>query len=289
MLDRTLPFGYRDLAETGREFARGFVVMALREVLKERQELAGAATSILSAVASLILMGFGLDLVVDDEDLGTNYRKFIYPGILVMVVAFSSWNVGMTVYWDHRFGSLKQALVSPLSRTGMVAGKIAGGSILALLQVIVLLALAPAVDVTITPLLVPRILPHLILLCVLIASMGMLIGLLMPSPSFFPLTSLLTIPLTFLSGAFFPVNLSPTWLESLTLLNPVTYGMDAVRSEFLMADPTFPGMANTGIGAFELDVFGHRFGLLEDFLVVAGVALLLVIVVASMFQRKEWK
>ena len=289
MSDKALSLGHRNLAETGREFVRGFVVMALREVLKERQELAGVTTSILSAVASLILMGFGLDLVVDGENLGTNYRKFIYPGVLVMVIAITSLQVGMSVYWDHQFGSLKQALVSPMSRTGIVAGKIAGGSIMALLQVAILLALAPAVDVTITPFLIPRVLPHLILLCVLIASIGMVIGLLMPSQSYLPLASLLTIPLIFLSGAFFPVNMTPAWMEAVTLLNPVTYGMDAVRSEFLMADPTFAGMPGAGVGAFELDVFGHRFGLLEDLLVVGGVALFLVFVVSWVFQQKEWK
>ena len=265
------------------------MVMALREALKQKQELAGAAASILSAAATLVLLGFGLDLVVDGEDLGTNYRKFIYPGVLVMVVATSAIQQGMSLYWDHQYGSLKQALVSPLSRTGIVAGKIAGGSIIALLQVAVLLALAPAVDVAITPLLVPKVIPHLLLIYTFIASMGLLVALLMPSPSFFPLVNLMTIPLIFLSGAFFPVNLSPAWMEALALVNPVTYGMDAVRSEFLLADPAFGGMTNAGIGAFELDVFGHRFGLLEDLLVVGGVALILVIIVASVFQRKEWK
>ncbi|MFC1940689.1 ABC transporter permease, partial [Chloroflexota bacterium] len=43
----------------------------------------------------------------------------------------------------------------------------------------------------------------------------------------------IVFPLIFLSGIFFPVNNVPTWLEFLSKVNPLTYGVDAIRQLFL--------------------------------------------------------
>jgi ABC-2 type transport system permease protein len=39
-----------------------------------------------------------------------------------------------------------------------------------------------------------------------------------------------TMPMWFLSGALWPLDKSPEWLKVITLLNPLTYGVDALRT-----------------------------------------------------------
>jgi len=58
----------------------------------------------------------------------------------------------------------------------------------------------------------------------------------MESPEGFQLiTSFLLFPLFFLSGALFPIDRLPSWLTPLTLLDPLTYAVDALRNVILGA------------------------------------------------------
>ena len=47
--------------------------------------------------------------------------------------------------------------------------------------------------------------------------------------------------MVFLAGVFFPVDTVPTWLAVLSKVNPVTYGVDAIRQIFLGSGPAGPG------------------------------------------------
>ena len=87
---------------------------------------------------------------------------------------------------------------------------------------------------------------------------------------------LLIFPLIFLAGVFFPVNNVPNWLEVISKLNPLTYGVDAVRQVFL---GTLPGLGVT--------VFGHTMTVLEDVVVVGGLGAILLGGAILAFSRQE--
>ena len=48
--------------------------------------------------------------------------------------------------------------------------------------------------------------------------------------------TLIVNPMLFLSGAIFPTEGLPTWLEVATRLNPATYGVDPIRRVMLGSD-----------------------------------------------------
>ena len=79
-----------------------------------------------------------------------DFIKFMYPGILSMTVVMSSMFSGMSIVWDREFGFLKEILVAPISRTGIVIGKALGGSATAMAQGIILLILAPFLGISLT-------------------------------------------------------------------------------------------------------------------------------------------
>ena len=48
--------------------------------------------------------------------------------------------------------------------------------------------------------------------------------------SFQMVMNFLVMPIYFLSGAMFPMTSAPTWLKALMTIDPLTYGVDAIRN-----------------------------------------------------------
>ena len=80
-------------------------------------------------------------------------------------------------------------------------------------------------------------------------------------------------------GVFFPVNAVPVWLEVVSKLNPLTYGVDAIRQVFLG-----PEAAAAGLG---VTVLGHTMTVLEDVIVVGVLGAILLGGAIWAFRRQE--
>ena len=167
-------------------------------------------------------------------------------------------------------------------------GKAIGGSITAIVQGSILLILAPLVGISLTFLLVVKFLGIALLLALSLSGFGILVATRMRSQQGFQMVmQLLIFPLIFLSGVFFPVdNVSP-WLQVIAKINPLTYGVDAVRQVFLnenLAASSLTDLANSGIG---VTVNGHRMGIGEDVLIILVLGTILLSSAVWSFSRQE--
>jgi ABC-2 type transport system permease protein len=90
---------------------------------------------------------------------------------------------------------------------------------------------------------------------------------------------IIIFPLIFLAGVFFPVNAVPIWVEVISKLNPLTYGVDAIRQIFL-------GEAVAG-GALGVTIFGHTMSVIEEVAVVGLIAIVLLTAATWAFSRPE--
>ncbi|HUG48004.1 MAG TPA: ABC transporter permease [Candidatus Limnocylindria bacterium] len=240
------------------EIWRGTWVVAYRELLRFVNERSRIVSAFAFPIAFLIIFGAGLGRVIGSVSPGVDFIQFMYPGIVAMTVLTSSLFAGVSVVWDREYGFLREILVAPIGRTGIVLGKAAGATLTALLQVGLMLLLAPLVGVSLTPAIVLGLVPIVALLAMGLSGLGLLIASFMTSQQGFQLIiQLLIFPLIFLAGVFFPVNQVPLWLEIVSKVNPLTYGVDAIRQVFLGSDP-----------ALGVTVFGHTLTLLEDVLIV---------------------
>jgi ABC-2 type transport system permease protein len=184
---------------------------------------------------------------------------------------------GVSVVWDREFGFLREILVAPIGRTGIVLGKALGAGITALLQVVIMLILAPFLGVDLSIAVILELIPIVILLSLGLAGLGILFASFMTSQQGFQLViQLLIFPLIFLAGVFFPVNQVPQWLEVISKVNPLTYGVDAIRQVFLGSTP--------GLG---VTVLGHTMSLLDDAIVVTGLGVILLGAAVLAFNRQE--
>jgi ABC-2 type transport system permease protein len=259
------------------EIWRGTWVVAYRELLRFVNERSRIISTFAFPLAFLVIFGAGFGRVIGSLAPGVDFMQFIYPGIVAMTVLTSSLFAGASVVWDREFGFLKEILVAPIARTGIVLGKALGATLNALLQVGVMLLLAPVVGVSLSPAIVLGLVPIVVLLAMGLAGLGLLIASFMTSQQGFQLIlQLLVFPLIFLAGVFFPVNQVPLWLEIISKLNPLTYGVDAIRQVFLGSQP------NLGV-----TVLGHTMTLFQEVLLIGGLSALLLAAATLAFSRQE--
>ncbi len=263
---------------------RGVWVIAYRELLRFVQERSRIVSSFAMPLLFLVIFGAGFNRIIGAITPGVDFIQFMYPGIIAMTVLMNSVMSGLSVVWDREFGFLKEVLVAPLSRGGIVLGKAAGAATVAVAQGFILLILSPIVGVSLNPLLVIKLVPILIIVSLSLSGLGILVASRMRSQQGFQLiVQLIIFPLIFLSGIFFPVNNVPAWLEVLSKINPLTYGVDAIRQLFLNGGAA----VSTGDFVFGVTVFGHTMSIAEDILIVAVFGIIVMLLAIWSFSRQE--
>ena len=261
---------------------RGIWVISYRELLRFTRQRSRVLGSFGMPLLLLVVFGAGFSRSIGDLTPGVDFLQFVYPGIITMTVLMSSLFTGLSIVWDREFGFLREVLVAPLSRTGVILGKAVGGGVVALAQGMVLLLLAPVVGISLGPLVILQVIPLLALVSLTLSGLGILIATKMRSQQGFQVVmQLLIFPLMFLSGIFFPVNNVPAWLQVVSKVNPLTYGVDAIRQVMLGVTPVGDA-APLGV-----TVFGHTMGVLEDVAVLSVFALALMTAAVWSFNRQE--
>ncbi|ASJ11050.1 ABC transporter [Thermococcus sp. P6] len=221
-----------------------FLTMIYRELKRFLRSRARVFGSLIFPLIWLIFFGKGWAGVFNNPYAknifgGVDYLTYLVPGVVTMTVFNMSFMQGITLIWDKQFGFLKEILVAPASRTEAIVGRITGGSIVAMIQGVILLLLS----FLLADLRVSGVLPTLgmsFLVGVAIAGMGVAIALSMTSMEAFQMVvTMLMLPLTFLSGAFYPIDSMPGWMQWLAEINPLTYAVDGSRYYLAGVEPAF--------------------------------------------------
>ncbi len=206
----------------------GIYAVWFREFKVYIREKERVFSSIVSPLLWIFVLGTGVGSVLSIE--GINYRMFIYPGILVMSVLFSSLFYGVYIIWDRKLDFLKEVLVAPVSRVSTFIGKVLGGCTIVMIQSTALLVIGSFMGVPMSLQIFGAVFLILFLISVALVSLGLAIGANMKSHEGFTLVANFVIwPLFFFSGSLFPLDNLPSWLLGAAYLNPISYGVDAVR------------------------------------------------------------
>lgn len=158
------------------------------------------------------------------------YVQYFYPGIIVLVLLFTSIFTTMSVIEDRQDGFLQAVLVAPGSRASLVLGKTLGGVTIALIQSALFLALAPVADYHLSVIDWPQALAILVGTSVALSSLGFALAWWLNSTqAYHVVMSVLLIPLWILSGAMFPQQGAHAALSTAIRLNPVAYSVAGLR------------------------------------------------------------
>ncbi len=183
--------------------------------------------------------GFGASFHSSSLPEDVTYIEYFYPGTLLLILLFTAIFSTISIVEDRREGFLQSVLVSPISRSSLVLGKISGGATMALFQGILFLALSFTVGISTTPASFIYTVGTIFLIAFGMTGLGFSIAWCMDSTAgFHAIMNLFLIPLWLLSGAVFPISGVPSWLQVVMWLNPVTYGMAALRHCLYLGHPT---------------------------------------------------
>ena len=227
---------------------RGIYTLWLREVKRYLRDRARIVSSFVQPLLWLVIFGTGLRAFSINFGDNLTYQQYIFPGIMGQTLLFTSMFMGISVIWDREFGFLKEILVAPVSHLSVFLGKMFGDSTDAVIQGIIVFVLGILLGIKLNPMIFLEALPVMILITFGLVGVGLTVASFIESlESFGVIQSFINLPLFFLSGAVFPISTTgpaaaPTWLQIASKLDPLTYGVNALRTivlgdEWLPAHP----------------------------------------------------
>lgn len=242
-------------------------ILWLRQVKKYFRSRSRIVGSLGQPVLYLLAFGYGFGAVFAKAGAG-NYMQFLAPGIILMSVLFTAVFSGIDIIWDRQFGFLKETMVAPVPRLYIMLGKTLGGATVASFQGLVVFVLTfifgfQVKDITLLP--VAALVVFLV--AVLFTAMGTAIASVLQDMQGFQLImNFLVMPIFFLSGSFFPLQGLPTAMHVVTMIDPLTYGIDGLRGALI------------GINTFSLGI---------DVLILSVVTLALLGLGSYLFEKIE--
>jgi len=181
-------------------------IIWLREIKKFVRDRSRLVSSIAQPLIWLLLIGTGFGATFGKVgDL--KYIQFMFPGILVMTLLFSSMFSAISIIWDRQFGFLKEMLVAPISRTSIAIGKSIGGASRSTIQALIILIFSPLLGIELTITKFILVIPLMFFISFTISGIGIIIAARMESFEGFNLIiNFIIMPMFLLSGAIFPIS-----------------------------------------------------------------------------------
>lgn len=196
--------------------------------LRQRSRVAGAFAA---PLLFWILLGAGYGTSFRAQGSGSGYLGYFFPGSLVLTLFFTAIYSTISIIEDRREGFLQSVLVAPIPRGAVVAGKILGGTTVALLQALAFLLLAPFAGIPLGWASLAATAGVLALIAIGLTGLGVLLAWRMESTQgFHAVMNLVLMPMWMLSGSLFPISGAAGWLGWVMRLNPLTYCVAATRA-----------------------------------------------------------
>jgi len=223
---------------------------SMKRYLRSKSRIIG---SISMPLFLLLFLGFGLNAVVTLPN-SENYIAFLMPGMVAMSVLFSSVFSGIQIIWDKQFGFLKETLVAPVTRLEIMIGQTVGGATTAFIQGIIILVLSLFIGLVVdNPFRFLVAFLFMALIGISFTAFGIAIASRMEDMTGFQLImNFIIFPVFALSGAFFPIASLPPVMGTVTLLDPLTYGVEGIRYGLNGSSQIDPLVCLAVIGAFAL-------------------------------------
>ncbi|HTN25022.1 MAG TPA: ABC transporter permease [Solirubrobacteraceae bacterium] len=213
---------------------RGLIALSAREA--DRVLKLWSQTIAAPVLASfLFIVVFGLSLGGRIRQIGgVDYEVFIVPGLITMAMAQAAYsNNSSSVFQARADRYINDVLSAPMRPWEVQLGLSFGGVVRALAIGIALLALA--LPVTGVPIREPlALLVAVALILVLFSSLGVIVGIYAETwdqAGF--VNTIVILPLSFLGGVFYSVDLLPSPWHELSHVNPIFFLINAVRYGFL--------------------------------------------------------
>ena len=215
------------------QFIHGFsgvFVLDMKRLWLNRMRV---AASLVQPLMYLFILGSGIG--ASSHLGGSGYKRYIFPGVIVMSLLFNGSSAAIAIVVDRQLGFLKAILAAPIPRLAIVTGKIASGAVQSSVPAVLLLLLAPLIDVHLDLATVGALLPTMAFVAIVFSAMGVGGAARLRSITLSPVFSnVVLLPLFFMSGTIYQLDRAPVWLARLAYVNPAAYAVDLLRAALQM-------------------------------------------------------
>jgi ABC-2 type transport system permease protein len=226
-----------------RTLASRVIALCVVELQKLRHERSELYTRAIQPALWLVIFGETFTRLRAIPTGNVPYLDYLAPGILAQSGLFMAIFYGIQIIWERDVGVLTKLLVTPTPRSALITGKAFAAGLRALSQVVVVLALSAALGVALTwnPLALLGTVAAVLLGAAFFATVSMVIaGVARSRERLMGIGQAITMPLFFASNALYPVAVMPGWLRALSMVNPLSYEVEALRGMLLGTPARLP-------------------------------------------------
>ena len=154
-----------------------------------------------------------------------NPVNYMLAGIVITTVFQTSLTIATSTIEDIVSGFMKEVLVSPVKRIQIAAGQLLSAATIATMQGIIILFIGYFIGLKFTSFITPfAVIIVMIVVGLVFSGLGLFLATLVKDSQTFQIViTAITMPLTFLCGAYIPLSLLPKVLQYVAYFNPMTY------------------------------------------------------------------
>jgi ABC-2 type transport system permease protein len=221
------------------ELFRSILAMMELEFIKIKHDRTELYTRAVQPILWLVVFGPIMGSIRAIPTGGIPYTSYITPGVLIQSTTFISIFYGLTIVWERESGILKKLIATPASRYAIVIGRSMASGIRAVFQIIIIIPIALLIGVHF----IPNLLYFLSsIIIIFFASQGFaalsiaVASIMKTRERFMGMGQVLTMPLFFASNALYPVKMMPLTMQYISMFNPLSYQVDALRGLLISGD-----------------------------------------------------
>lgn len=217
-----------------------------------------------------------------------NPIAYMLSGVIITTVFESSLNLASSTVDDMVSGFMKEVLVSPAKRITVAMGQLLSAATVATVQGIMILILGLFIGIKFTSWITPLwVLLAMISVGIVFSGVGLYLATIVRSGQTFQIVkTAVTMPLTFISGAYIPLSMLPNSLRFVAYINPMTYATAFFRMVVLEKTNLSPTeLVKQGLA---IEIHGFIVTPIISFTIIIAIGFIFLILSTNSFVKTDF-
>lgn len=249
------------------------ITIAFRDITKLLRDKARVFGSLIFPIIFIGVLGTSLQQNLG-QNLGYNFLTFIFTGVMAQTLFQSVASGLISLVEDRQSDFAQEMFIAPISRYSILIGKILGETLVAIVQLLGILAFGVIIGIPLDPWGLIRVIPIIFAISFFGGAFGvMVMANLSDQKSASQIFPFLLFPQFFLAGVFNPIVHLPLPILIASRLAPMTYAVDLMRNFYFWGSPEYSKVV--------------LFSPIVDLAVVLGVGTIFLVIGTFVFVRNE--